>query len=54
MFQSPKSGKFESNTIIDVIYTSEVEFQSPKSGKFESNGKYGKAFFERLADVSIP
>ena len=37
-FQSPRSGKFESNRIylgwklMDI-----VGFQSPKSGKFESN-----------------
>ena len=38
MFQSPKSGKFESNmkkVYKDLsVYTA---FQSPKSGKFESN-----------------
>ena len=38
MFQSPKSGKFESNTKIDPMYkANRLEFQSPRSGKFESN-----------------
>ena len=36
-FQSPKSGKFESNMGIDDLQTVKDVFQSPKSGKFESN-----------------
>ena len=37
MFQSPKSGKFESNSAQKSVTYSSVAFQSPKSGKFESN-----------------
>ena len=40
MFQSPRSGKFESNQRIEVapIRIPDVNmFQSPRSGKFESN-----------------
>ena len=38
VFQSPKSGKFESNLVIKAVaYTVLLTFQSPKSGKFESN-----------------
>ena len=39
MFQSPKSGKFESNlaTHMNIVEFQKRKFQSPKSGKFESN-----------------
>ena len=38
MFQSPRSGKFESNVEGDKSnFLNTVEFQSPRSGKFESN-----------------
>ena len=38
MFQSPKSGKFESNMeIMFELVLAFILFQSPKSGKFESN-----------------
>ena len=37
MFQSPKSGKFESNTENFGQNVHGNLFQSPKSGKFESN-----------------
>ena len=37
-FQSPRSGKFESNvTESYLLTTTECQFQSPRSGKFESN-----------------
>ena len=41
MFQSPRSGKFESNKQSEIIYNYELalSFQSPRSGKFESNKK---------------
>ena len=57
MFQSPRSGKFESN-IRKSNQASQKEvgvFQSPRSGKFESNiylerwnGKIGRAGFNPL------
>ena len=39
MFQSPKSGKFESNQGFISKFKDELfsTFQSPKSGEFESN-----------------
>ena len=39
LFQSPKSGKFESNRTKQITkkVNGEEMFQSPKSGKFESN-----------------
>ena len=39
MFQSPRSGKFESNTSVfkHLGFVPHVLFQSPRSGKFESN-----------------
>ncbi len=39
MFQSPRSGKFESNNLAyENVDMELVElFQSPRSGKFESN-----------------
>ena len=38
MFQSPRSGKFESNLVsINGFHTVIDVFQSPRSGKFESN-----------------
>ena len=39
MFQSPRSGKFESNTSEISALADEIKlkFQSPRSGKFESN-----------------
>ena len=38
LFQSPKSGKFESNKkFTRKMNGEEVIFQSPRSGKFESN-----------------
>ena len=38
MFQSPKSGEFESDLKIDLAHGANREpFQSPRSGKFESN-----------------
>ena len=38
-FQSPRSGKFESNLagLVKNGWGSFIEFQSPRSGKFESN-----------------
>ena len=37
-FQSPKSGKFESNLRLNNYSNDLISlFQSPKSGKFESN-----------------
>ena len=36
-FQSPRSGKFESNTMVYTRTEEEILFQSPRSGKFESN-----------------
>ena len=37
-FQSPKSGKFESNTKKETnVFVCVASFQSPRSGKFESN-----------------
>ena len=39
LFQSPRSGKFESNEdTFEDIKEDVKEFQSPRSGKFESNG----------------
>ena len=42
MFQSPRSGKFESNLVAvqPDLTLSTVSFQSPRSGKFESNLKF--------------
>ena len=38
LFQSPRSGKFESNEdTFEDIKEDVKEFQSPRSGKFESN-----------------
>ena len=41
MFQSPRSGKFESNNIFQADRNFYISFQSPRSGKFESNAKAG-------------
>ena len=55
MFQSPKSGKFESNRIylgwklMDI-----VGFQSPRSGKFESNEAGQDVPTNTVEGVSIP
>ena len=41
LFQSPRSGKFESNQDFAHLTDEQKEtakFQSPRSGKFESNG----------------
>ena len=40
-FQSPRSGKFESNELVrrGLRGGGGMMFQSPRSGKFESNGK---------------
>ena len=38
LFQSPRTGKFESNlTLLTVSFLCFVMFQSPRTGKFESN-----------------
>ena len=37
VFQSPRSGKFESNNMLEIILGFIFLFQSPRSGKFESN-----------------
>ena len=41
LFQSPRSGKFESNWWKHPSYfeLTDEGFQSPKSGKFESNSR---------------
>ena len=36
-FQSPRSGKFESNVEVNPPTVGQLSFQSPRSGKFESN-----------------
>ena len=54
MFQSPRSGKFESNEEVIVAAINEYKFQSPRSGKFESNDKNGVEIFEGDLVVSIP
>ena len=57
MFQSPKSGKFESNAGVNeknILSTIENRFQSPKSGKFESNRKLAKSATSNPVIVSIP
>ena len=38
-FQSPRSGKFESNFkgLNIKLFSDDIKFQSPRSGKFESN-----------------
>ena len=41
MFQSPRSGKFESNQNKIQQKQKDTKFQSPRSGKFESNAKAG-------------
>ena len=49
MFQSPKSGKFESNTVYSHHPRFRDAFQSPKSGKFESNDEeFGPAYLDRI------
>ena len=50
-FQSPKSGKFESNGIrhLKVLVKLEKLFQSPKSGKFESNTLLGMESLDVLS-----
>ena len=37
LFQSPRSGKFESNQYLLNAFSLQMVFQSPRSGKFESN-----------------
>ena len=55
VFQSPKSGKFESNVHLGASQEAkQTMFQSPKSGKFESNLTTRKAREIKHADVSIP
>ena len=54
-FQSPRTGKFESNMEPEVLETDSntVEFQSPRTGKFESN--LNKRFLSSgYPTVSIP
>ena len=56
MFQSPRTGKFESNVRnhIDPILTSVKTFQSPRTGKFESNFNVNGEMREETVFVSIP
>ena len=46
-FQSPRSGKFESNQQCrsSMVVINSTMFQSPKSGKFESNQEYSQHYF---------
>ena len=56
VFQSPKSGKFESNPLSEeekVAREYYLSFQSPKSGKFESNG-WEEEYTAEEQVVSIP
>ena len=55
-FQSPKSGKFESNELADESLDSLINelFQSPRSGKFESNKTNTKENKMANLKVSIP
>ena len=55
LFQSPRSGKFESNVkIIELLVLILRSFQSPRSGKFESNLPLMILPKRSLKDVSIP
>ena len=56
MFQSPRSGKFESNLIDSYADSKDWNgsFQSPRSGKFESNSMLYDQDLTLLEDVSIP
>ena len=54
-FQSPRSGKIESN--FSLVYRSKallLAFQSPRSGKIESNEGLELLSGKTLHDVSIP
>ena len=43
VFQSPRSGKFESNkSVLEYPKLIDDRFQSPRSGKFESNAMVAK------------
>ena len=44
LFQSPRSGKFESNQYLLNAFSLQMVFQSPRSGKFESNQYLLNAF----------
>ena len=46
MFQSPRSGKFESNAfLLKAKRATEItRFQSPRSGKFESNQRQKREY----------
>ena len=53
-FQSPRSGKFESNEKLNqIVDNAKLSFQSPRSGKFESN-KAGSNTMYCNKPVSIP
>ena len=53
MFQSPRSGKFESNfeKIKENKVVSAIMFQSPRSGKFESNLELWESGSYKAADM---
>ena len=56
-FQSPRSGKFESNLQAGksaIPYATLFLFQSPRSGKFESNEVIELLPRAMYSDVSIP
>ena len=54
-FQSPRSGKFESNVLSSEHSTlSLTMFQSPRSGKFESNELTSSQIIKIFDGVSIP
>ena len=54
-FQSPRSGKFESNKDKPVIIVPDsISFQSPRSGKFESNNLHVNVENPSQNIVSIP
>ena len=43
-FQSPRTGKFESNEVlVCFMFLPTIQFQSPRSGKFESNARVSRA-----------
>ena len=56
-FQSPRSGKFESNVLKKDVISSTLRggtFQSPRSGKFESNYRYNEQSGAYLSDGFNP
>ena len=58
-FQSPRTGKFESNEVlVCFMFLPTIQFQSPRSGKFESNSlkkriKINNEFLKNYQEVPL-